>query len=156
MRMSRKLLALLAGLLALSLVAAACGGGDDDGGGGGDGGGELTGSVNVSGSSTVEPISSLNAEKFAAENPSVQIAVDGPGTSDGFELFCAGDTDMNDASRAIDEDEVAACEDGGVTPIELEVALDALTVVTHPDNPVDCLSPSTSGSVIQGPRAAST
>jgi phosphate transport system substrate-binding protein len=140
MRLSRKLLALPAGLLALSLVAAACGGGDDDGGGGGDGAGELTGSVNVSGSSTVEPISSLNAEKFAAANPSVQIAVDGPGTSDGFELFCGGDTDMNDASRAIDEEEVAACEDGGVTPIELEVGLDALTVVTHPDNPVECLS----------------
>jgi phosphate transport system substrate-binding protein len=117
----------------ISLVAAACGG--DDAGSSGS-----TGSLNISGSSTVEPITSLVAEKFLTANPGVELAVDGPGTSDGFELFCNGETDINDASRPIDDAEVMACEEQGVTPIELEVGLDALSVIGHPSNPVDCLT----------------
>ncbi len=141
----RKWLLVVAAVSALSLVAAACG--DDDDGGGNTGGAtgetteEVTGSLNISGSSTVEPITSLVAEKFAAENPGVDFAVDGPGTSDGFELFCNGETDINDASRPIDEEEeVPACAENGVTPIEIEVGLDALTVIGNPANPVDCLN----------------
>jgi phosphate transport system substrate-binding protein len=124
------------GVLVLTLTSAACGG---DGGGTGDGE-QVQGSLNISGSSTVEPITSLVAEKFQAENPEVEVAVDGPGTSDGFDLFCNGETDINDASRAIAEPEMAACEANGVTPIELEVGLDALTVVGNPASPVDCLA----------------
>jgi phosphate transport system substrate-binding protein len=135
----RKHAGILAAVLALSVVAAACGG-DDDGSGAGDVPTGVTGSLNVSGSSTVEPITSLVGEKFLGANPEVQIAVDGPGTSDGFELFCNGETDINDASRPIDEEEVAACEENGVTPIEIEVALDALSVIGHPANPVTCMN----------------
>ena len=143
MRNRSKWLVLLAAAASLSLVAAACGS-DDDGGEtgttGGATGGAVSGSLNISGSSTVEPITSLNAEKFQSANPDVQIAVDGPGTSDGFELFCNGETDIQDASRAISEDEVTACKDGGVEYIELAIAQDALTVVGNPDNPLDCLA----------------
>lgn len=141
MRNRRKWLVMLAAVASLSLVAAACG--DDDGGetgSTGGTGGTVTGSLNISGSSTVEPITSLNAEKFQSEHPDVQIAVDGPGTSDGFELFCNGETDIQDASRAIDEDEVAACREAGVDYIELAIAQDALTVVGNPANPLDCLA----------------
>lgn len=136
MRNGHRWLSLVVGALAVTSVAAACGG--DDGTNGGDGG--VTGSLNVSGSSTVEPISSLVAEKFRTENPEVEIAVDGPGTSDGFELFCNGETDISDASRGIDEEEVAACEANGISPIEIEVGLDALTVVGHPANAIECLT----------------
>ena len=124
---------MFAGLAVLALVAAACG--DDDGGGGS----TLEGSLNISGSSTVEPITSLVAEKFQTENPGVTVAVDGPGTSDGFELFCNGETDINDASRKIEQEEIDACAANGVTPIELEVGLDALSVVTNPANPLSCV-----------------
>jgi phosphate transport system substrate-binding protein len=124
---------MLAGLTMLTMVAAACGGGDT-------GGDELTGSLNISGSSTVEPISSLVAEKFQTDNPGVEIAVDGPGTSDGLELFCNGETDISDASRAIDEEEIAACEANGISPVEIEVGLDALTVIGNPANPIECLT----------------
>jgi phosphate transport system substrate-binding protein len=138
----RKHAGILAAVLALSLVAAACGGDDDASGddGGGDVPTGVTGSLNISGSSTVEPITSLVSEKFLGANPEVEVAVDGPGTSDGFELFCNGETDINDASRPIDEEEVAACEENGVTPIEIEVALDALSVIGNPANPVTCLN----------------
>jgi phosphate transport system substrate-binding protein len=144
----RKWLMVVAAISSLSLLAAACGGDDGDGGetGGGEtasgetGGGEVTGSLNISGSSTVEPITSLVGEKFLALNPGVEFAVDGPGTSDGFELFCNGETDISDASRPIDEEELAACEANGISPIEIEVALDALSVIGNPANPISCLN----------------
>lgn len=132
----------IAALTAIALVIAACGGGESDGGST-DGGGAtgLTGTVVVSGSSTVQPISSLVAELFASENPEVQISVDGPGTGDGFELFCNGETDINDASRPIDEEEIALCAGNGVEWVELKVALDGVTVLTSPENgAVSCLS----------------
>ncbi|MGH2680396.1 MAG: substrate-binding domain-containing protein [Actinomycetota bacterium] len=126
----------LAGAFALAITFAACGGGDD---GGTDAG--LSGTILMSGSSTVQPITSLVAELFREQNAGVAITVDGPGTGAGFELFCAGQTDISDASRPIDEDEVAACEETGVEYVELEVALDGVTVMTHPDNTdVGCLS----------------
>lgn len=143
---SRRRLAMLALPLCLGLVAAACGGDDDDDtstGGNGDGGSEepVSGSVNISGSSTVEPISSLVAEDFQLENQDADVAVDGPGTGDGFELFCNGETDISDASRTIDDEEAAACEQNGVEYVELQVGYDGLTVMTNPNNDaVECLS----------------
>ena len=109
---------------------------------GSEGSEDLSGSIAVSGSSTVEPISGANAEKFSAENPGVQISVDGPGTGDGFELFCTGETDISDASRPIDtEEEVPLCEENGVEFIELKVAIDGLSVITSTENDqVECLS----------------
>jgi phosphate transport system substrate-binding protein len=142
----RRRLAMLAIPLCLSLLAAACGDDDDDTsttGEGGNGGTDepVSGSVNVSGSSTVEPISSLVAEDFQLENEDVEVAVDGPGTGDGFELFCNGETDISDASRTIDEEEAAACEENGIEFVELEIGYDGLTVMTNPNNDaVECLS----------------
>jgi phosphate transport system substrate-binding protein len=105
------------------------------------GAGDLEGSLFVSGSSTVEPISRANAEKFATEAPNVDISVEGPGTSDGFALFCAGDSDVSDASRAIKPEEVAVCDENGIDFIELYVAIDGLSVITSIHNDaVDCLS----------------
>ncbi|HJS26289.1 MAG TPA: substrate-binding domain-containing protein [Actinomycetota bacterium] len=133
----RTWLVLVSALSALSLVAAACGGGDDGGGGSGE---ELTGSLNISGSSTVEPITSLVAERFRSQNPAVEVAVDGPGTSDGFELFCNGETDISDASRPIEQEEIDACAANGIEPIEIEVGLDALSVIVDPANPQECVN----------------
>lgn len=93
--------------------------------------GELGGSVAVSGSSTVEPISGLNAEKFAAANPGVAISVEGPGTGDGFALFCKGETDISDASRPIKDKERDACAANGVEFIEIQVAIDGLSVLSN-------------------------
>lgn len=132
----RKWLVAAAVVSSLSLVAAACGG-DDDGTGAGE---EVTGSLNISGSSTVEPITSLVAEKFISQNPGVEVAVDGPGTSDGFELFCNGETDISDASRPIADEEIAACAENGIEPIEIEVGLDALSVIGNPASTIECMN----------------
>jgi phosphate transport system substrate-binding protein len=134
----RKLLAFaVCGVLALG--AAACGDDDDDnggngGGGGGDGGAELSGTIRVDGSSTVAPLTEAAAELFQAENPDVRVTVGTSGTGGGFEKFCAGETDISDASRAIEEDEVAICEKNNVAFEELQVANDGLTVVVNPNN----------------------
>ncbi len=129
----------------IALVGAACAPeeGTDTPGATEDGSEEaLSGSIAVSGSSTVEPISAANAEKFSSQNPGVQISVDGPGTGDGFELFCNGDTDIADASRPIDpEEEIPACEKNGIEFVELKVAVDGISVLTSKDNTqVECLS----------------
>jgi phosphate transport system substrate-binding protein len=121
----------------LALIATACGNGGSGNGGTGDG---LTGSILVSGSSTVQPITDLVAELFIEQAPDVQISVDGPGTSDGFVLFCDGETDVQDASRAISEEEIAACQANGVEYAELEVAFDGITVMTNPANTIECLT----------------
>ena len=135
----------LSSMAAATLVLAACSSNPNAGnradGNGGSTNGELSGEIVVSGSSTVEPITSIVAEDFAAANPDVQYRVDGPGTGDGFALFCAGETDVSDASRAINPEEIAACEENGIEFVELQVAIDGLSVITSPDNAdVSCLS----------------
>jgi phosphate transport system substrate-binding protein len=141
MKLSLRMTRVLIIALAIALVAAACGGDDDGGGGAGGAQQDLSGSITISGSSTVEPISAANAEKFSAENPGVQISVEGPGTGDGFELFCQGETDISDASRPIEAEELQACEQGGIEFIELKVGIDGIAVLTSPENEdVECLS----------------
>ena len=128
------LIAASAALALGSLAVAGCG--DDDDEGTGTSGGEaasLSGDILIDGSSTVAPLSSAAAEAFAAENGGVNITVGTSGTGGGFERFCAGETDISDASRAIKDDEIAACETGGVTYQELRVASDGITIVTGKD-----------------------
>jgi phosphate transport system substrate-binding protein len=101
---------------------------------------DAEGDVIISGSSTVQPISSRVGELLEDCGSGVLATVDGPGTGDGFELFCAGETDISDASRPIDADEVAACEEAGIEFIELKVGIDGIAVMTSPDNEIECLS----------------
>ena len=106
----------------LALVAAGCGGGDGS-----------SGVISADGSSTVGPFVTRAAEDFKAEQ-GVDVTVGISGTGGGFERFCAGETDMSNASRPIEEDEVALCEEGGVEYIEFRVATDALTNVVNSAN----------------------
>jgi phosphate transport system substrate-binding protein len=123
----------------LATGVAACGDDDEDGGSSSTPSG-LSGDIRVDGSSTVAPLTQAIAEEFNAENPDVDVTVGTSGTGGGFEKFCAGETDISDASRPIEEDEVKACTTGGVKYEEIQVANDALTVVVNPENPVTCLT----------------
>jgi ABC-type phosphate transport system substrate-binding protein len=89
------------------------------------------GTIFVTGSSTVEPVSNAVAEAFKAANAGFNYTVEGPGTGDGFAKFCAGEADIADASRPISEEEVALCADGGVEYQELKVAIDGISVMTQ-------------------------
>jgi phosphate transport system substrate-binding protein len=120
------------GLLAIGL--AACG---DDGGGGSS---DLSGTIRLDGSSTVFPFAQAAAELFNEDNPNVKISVGEAGTSGGFEKFCVGETDISDASRPIEPEEVDACKKGGVSYSEIQVANDGISVTTNPALEISCLT----------------
>jgi phosphate transport system substrate-binding protein len=138
-------------LLAVGLLAAACG--DDETaetgsgngtttGGTATGGGDssLSGNVNIDGSSTVGPLTEVAAELFMGESPGVRVAVAISGTSGGFQKFCAGETDGNNASREIKDSEIEECGSSGVGYDDVQVANDALSIVVNPELPIDCIS----------------
>jgi phosphate transport system substrate-binding protein len=137
----RKLLA-FAVCATLALGAAACGNDDDDdGGGSGGGGGDLSGTIRIDGSSTVGPFAQAAQEAFQGENPGVRITVAQSGTGGGFEKFCAGETDISNASRPIDEEEeVPLCDKEGVEYTEVQVANDGISIATNPALEVECLT----------------
>ena len=112
-------------VLALLAVAAGCGGGDGEGG--------SSGVITADGSSTVGPFVTKAAEDFKADQD-VDVTVGISGTGGGFERFCAGETDLSNASRQIDEEEAALCADAGIEYIEFRVATDALTNVVNTAN----------------------
>ena len=140
MTSTRKIITSIAVLLAVLAVAAGCGGdrGDDEAGGEtateATGGSDLSGRIQADGSSTVGPYTTAAAERFQQQNPDVQVTVGVSGTGGGFERFCRGETDLSNASRPIDEEEAAICEEAGIEPVEFQVANDALTVVVNPEN----------------------
>ncbi len=133
-----KFLAALAATGVLALGVAACGDDSSDGSSGSSG--EVSGNIRIDGSSTVAPLTEAIAEGFQQENPDVKVTVGTSGTGGGFEKFCAGETDANDASSTIDEEQTAMCKQGGVEWEEVQVANDALSVVVNPNNPVKCLT----------------
>jgi phosphate transport system substrate-binding protein len=132
------LAALACGLLAIG--AAGCGGDDDDSATAG-GGGDLSGPVTIDGSSTVFPFAQAAAEGFQGENSGVKVTVGESGTGGGFEKFCAGETDIADASRPIDEEEeVPLCEKNGIEYSAVQIANDGIAVVSNPDLKIACLT----------------
>jgi phosphate transport system substrate-binding protein len=136
---SSKWLAVLASASILAIGVAACGS-DDDSSSGGGGGQDLSGTIRIDGSSTVAPLSEAIAEQFQTENSGVRVTVGTSGTGGGFEKFCAGETDISDASRAIEPEEEDLCKKGGIGYEEVHVATDALTVMVNNENPVSCLT----------------
>jgi phosphate transport system substrate-binding protein len=120
--MGRPLVPVIAACASAALLAAGCGGG---------GGGKT---ILADGSSTVAPFTTRAAEDFQQESPDVNVTVGISGTGGGFERFCAGETDLSDASRQIEPDEIAACKESGIEHVEVPVANDALTVVVNAEN----------------------
>lgn len=91
--------------------------------------------IKIDGSSTVFPITATIAQEFQkTKTNAVPVQVAFSGTSGGFQKFCAGETDISNASRPILNKEIEACRKAGVRYIELPIAFDALTVVVHPQN----------------------
>ncbi len=96
---------------------------------------ETGGAIEIDGSSTVYPITQAIADAYnASENQEAEVNVAFSGTTGGFRQFCAGETDISDASRPISSEEIAACREAGVRYIELPVAFDALVVTVNEAN----------------------
>jgi phosphate transport system substrate-binding protein len=134
----RRLLAAVGSVGAIGL-AGCTQSGDGGNGGGGDG---LSGTIDIAGSSTVFPVATAMAERFESEHSGVNINIQSTGSGGGFaNHFCPGRTDFNNASRPIRSEEEQACSENGITPVELTVATDALTVVVNNEADwVDCMT----------------
>ncbi|MDP3063719.1 MAG: PstS family phosphate ABC transporter substrate-binding protein [Chloroflexota bacterium] len=102
---------------------------------------KLSGTIEIDGSSTVFPITQAVAEEFSKVQPGVRVNVGISGTGGGFKRFTVGEIDISDASRPISASEVAAAQKNGIEYIELEVAIDGLSVMVNPQNDfVSCLT----------------
>ena len=118
----------------LVLAVGACGGSSEDDG-------SLRGTIEIDGSSTVFPISESAAFEFRKEHSGVQVNVGVSGTGGGFKRFVSNETDISDASRPMKPSEAAQAAEAGIEFLELQVAIDGLSVMVHPDNDfVSCLT----------------
>ncbi|MFW5919144.1 MAG: phosphate ABC transporter substrate-binding protein PstS family protein [archaeon] len=98
-------------------------------------GDSLSGSIRISGSSTVYPIAQEMSRRFSRDHEDVSFDLTRDGSSGGFKnVFIPGDSDINNASREITEQEIQDAEDNGFTPVEFFIAQDALTVVVNNEN----------------------
>jgi len=131
---NRLRLTALSGAAVLVLGLAACGDSSEDTSSASGDGAALAGTIRIDGSSTVGPLTEAAAEAFQGENPEVRVTVGTSGTGGGFEKFCAGETDISDASREIEDDEIAACRASGITYEAFQVANDGIAVVANPEN----------------------
>lgn len=95
---------------------------------------KLSGTIKADGSSTVFPITEAISEEFQSSNRDVKVTVGISGTGGGFKKFCAGESDLQNASRPIKQIEFDTCAKNGVEYLELPVAYDALTIAVHPSN----------------------
>jgi phosphate transport system substrate-binding protein len=96
--------------------------------------GAFEGTVAVDGSSTVYPITEAVGEEFQKANPKTRVTIGISGTGGGFKRFCAGETDVSNASRPIKPTEVEACKVGGIEYVELPIAYDGLAILANPKN----------------------
>ena len=132
---SRFALVVLVILLCAGLMAA-CGGGEEPAEPEGESSGELSGMLQVNGSTTVAPVGQAWAEAFHEEHPNVDVVVTGTGSGDGIAALINGTTEIAMASRVMKEEEKSKIGD----PVEYVVGQDALAVIVHPANPVESLS----------------
>lgn len=125
-----KVAAFTATFAAAALLLTACGGQPADGGDGD----SLSGPVRADGSSTVAPLTEAAADLYRAVEPGVNVSVATSGTGGGFKVFCAGETDLSNASRPIKDEEAAECAANGIEFTEIVMANDGLAVVINPEN----------------------
>ena len=97
--------------------------------------------LHIDGSSTVFPLSREAARRFERTVGGSRTAVDFSGTAAGFHRFCAGETDISNASREINAEELAQCQANGIDFRVVPLAMDAIAVVVNPANTwVDAIS----------------
>jgi phosphate transport system substrate-binding protein len=147
----KNLIAAVAILSASAILLSACSGGSDSSSSSSstdsstetqttDSVAQLSGTINMDGSSTVAPLTEAAAELFMNENSGVRVTVGTSGTGGGFAKFCIGETDGNSASRPIKESEIEECAKNAIGYAGVQVANDALSVLVNNEFPVDCMT----------------
>lgn len=90
--------------------------------------------ISIDGSSTVGPITNAVVEEFALKTKDIDIAVGMSGTGGGFKKFISGEIDIVNASRHIKNEEKLKAEKNGVEFLEIQIAIDGITVVVNKNN----------------------
>jgi phosphate transport system substrate-binding protein len=99
------------------------------------------GTISADGSSTVGPYVTAAAEAFQKRNSNTRITVGISGTGGGFERFCRGETDLQNASRPIRLSEHQRCLQNGVRWVAFNVANDGIAIVVNRENTwANCLT----------------
>ena len=102
---------------------------------------DLSGLIEIDGSSTVFPITQAVAEEFNKIHQDVQIPVGVSGTGGGMKRFTVGETSITNASRPIKDKETSAAKENGIDFVEVTVAYDGLSIMVNLKNTwVDCLT----------------
>ncbi|MFR8790450.1 phosphate ABC transporter substrate-binding protein [Gallintestinimicrobium sp.] len=94
----------------------------------------LSGSVSMSGSTSMEKLANAVAESFMEKYPNVTVTAEFTGSSAGIESVLAGSVDIGNSSRNLKDDEKSA---GAAENI---VAIDGIAVVADPANKVEDLT----------------
>lgn len=101
----------------------------------------ISGNLTSVGSDTLNNLMTLWAEGFRRFYPNVQIQVEGKGSSTAPPALIAGTAQLGPMSRPMKAGEVDAFEKKyGYKPTAVRVAVDALAVFVHKDNPIRCLT----------------
>ena len=93
-------------------------------------GADLSGTVTLAGSTSMEKLANAMAEAFMEKYPNVKVTPEFTGSSAGLESLAAGSVDIGDASRALTDEEKAS---GAVENI---VAIDGIATITDTENTV--------------------
>lgn len=88
------------------------------------------------GSDTIVNLGLAWAEAYQKVKPEVRISVTGGGSGTGLTAMISGTVDIASASRKIKDEEIAAAEANGITPVEYVIARDAIAVIVNPENPI--------------------
>ena len=101
----------------------------------------VSGSIKAIGSDTLNNLMALWAEGFKALYPTVKISIEGKGSSTAPPALIEGTAQFGPMSREMKAQEIDEFEKKfGYKPTELKVAVDALAVFVHKDNPIASLS----------------
>jgi len=131
----------------LAIAVAACGDDEKDTGSTGSGTAaatqipNVTGTISLEGSSTVQPFSIALIDEFAKVYPNVKInPPSGKGSGAGITAFINKQVDIAQSSRKMKDDEKTQATAGGLSPFETHILDDALAMAVHPDNKVTQLT----------------
>ncbi len=102
---------------------------------------ELSGTLRITGSSTVEGITRAVARRYGARQPGVSIDLRSEGSDSGFQDLCTDpEIAVVGSSRPMNGSESAICLSNGVLPIELRLARDGIAVIANNASDLQCLT----------------
>ncbi len=123
-------------LLALAMMLAGCRSDSE----GAEAGGDAQRAIQNKGSDTIVNLALAWAEAYGAINPGISIAVTGGGSGTGIASLINGTVDIANASRTMKDEEIEDARANGIEPVQHIIAVDALAIIMHPDNPVNELT----------------